>query len=228
MRVYDRNLLGWIVLRAVVLGLLAAYVPVVQGAQDEATARREKALSELQGGNAEARAKGCLVLAEDGKPSDLPPVMAALYDPDETVRRAAEQAVWRIWSRSGDVAADRVFEAGMAQMRDGDLRAAAATFGQVIGMKPEFAEAWNKRATIYFLLGEDDISLRDCDEVLKRNPQHFGVLAGLGQIYLRKGDLPRALDYFERALAINPNMDGVRDSIDAIGKILAEKQKRFI
>jgi tetratricopeptide (TPR) repeat protein len=228
MRVYDRNLLGWMVLRAVVLGLLAAFVPVAQGAQDEATARREKALSELQGGNAEARAKGILVLAEHGKPSDLPPVMAALYDPDETVRRAAEQAVWRIWSRSGDAAADRVFETGVAQMRDGNWREAAATFGRVIEMKPEFAEAWNKRATIYFMLGEYDLSLRDCDEVLKRNPQHFGVLAGYGQIHLRKDDLAKALEYFERALAINPNMDGVRDSIEAIGKILAEKQKRFI
>lgn len=224
----DRSFVGGVVLRAVILGLVAAFVPAAEATRDEGKARREMALSELKGADAGARAKACLVLAQDGKPSDLPPVMAALYDPDETVRRAAEQAVWRIWSRSGDAATDREFETGMAQMRDGNLREAAVTFGRVIEMKPEFAEAWNKRATIYFLLGEDDLSLRDCDEVLKRNAQHFGVLAGYGQIHLRKGDLPTALDYFERALAINPNMDGVRDSIEAIGKILAEKQKRFI
>ena len=95
-------------------------------------------------------------------------------------------------------------------------------------MRPAFTEAWNKRATVYFLLGEDDLSLQDCGEVLKRNPQHFGVLAGYGQIYLRKGDLPRALDYFDQALAINPNMGGVRASIDAIREILIKRGRRFI
>lgn len=224
----DGSFVGKVVLRAVILGLAAAFVPVAAAAQDDGKARRESALSALRSADAEARERACLVLAEHGKQSDLPPVMAALHDPDATVRRAAEQAVWRIWSRSGDAAADRVFEAGMAQMRDGNLREAAATFGRVIAMKPEFAEAWNKRATIYFMLGEAELSLRDCDEVIKRNPQHFGVLAGYGQIHLRMGDLAKALDYFERALAINPNMDGVRESIEAIGRILAEKQKRFI
>ena len=72
------------------------------------------------------------------------------------------------------------------------------------------------------------MSLKDCDEVLKRNPQHFGVLAGYGQIYLRKGDLDRALDYFERALAINPNMAGVQASIEAVREIMIKRGRRFI
>lgn len=217
-----------IVMQALVVGLLASFFPSSQAAADEAASRRGKALSELQSRDAGTRTKACLVLAEIGRQADLPPVMAALYDPDGEVRQAAELAIWRIWSRSGDAAVDRIFETGVAQMREGELRAAISTFGRVISMKPEFAEAWNKRATVYFLLGEDGLSLRDCDEVIKLNPQHFGVLAGYGQIHLRKGDLAKALDYFERALAVNPNMDGVRDSIEAIGKILSEKQKRFI
>jgi tetratricopeptide (TPR) repeat protein len=223
-----RSFVKGILLHALVLGLLASFVPQAISAQDAGAARREKALSDLRSRDAADRAKACAVLAETGRQSDLPPLLAALHDSAQAVRQAAEQAIWRVWSRSGDEAADRIFGIGAAQMQDGDLREAVKTFGRVISMKPDFAEAWNKRATLYFLLGEDDLSLRDCDEVIKRNPQHFGVLAGYGQIHVRKGDLATALDYFERALAINPNMDGVRDSIDAIGRILSEKQKRYI
>jgi tetratricopeptide (TPR) repeat protein len=173
------------------------------------------------------RAGACAVLAELGTPADLPPLMAALYDPTRG-RQAAEGAIWQVWGRSGDQATDRVFERGLAQMQSRELPAAVETFSRVIGMKPDFAEGWNKRATVYFLLGENDLSLKDCAEVLKRNPQHFGVLSGYGQIYVRKGDLERALDYFQRALIINPNMEGVRSSIELIEKILVERRRKFI
>ena len=108
------------------------------------------------------------------------------------------------------------------------MRMAIDTFDRVIAMRPEFAEGWNKRATVYFLLGEDDLSLKDCDEVLKRNPRHFGVLAGYGQIYLRKGELQRSLEFFEQALAINPNMTGVQASIDALRELMVKRGRRFI
>ena len=174
------------------------------------------------------RLAACTLLAEVGKQEDLPLLQSRLFDEDDRIRGAAEAAIWRIWSRSGDAATDRLFERGLAQMRDGHLRVAADTFSRVIAMRPGFTEAWNKRATVYFLLGEDELSLKDCDEVLKRNPQHFGVLAGYGQIYLRMGDLQRALDYFEQALAINPNMSGVQASIDALREIMVKRGRRFI
>jgi tetratricopeptide (TPR) repeat protein len=228
MSVPDRSFAKGKLLHALVLGLLVVLAPAAPAAQDATAVLRERALSDLQSADAAARTEACGVLAETGGQSDLPPLMAALHDSDGAVRQAAEQAIWRVWSRSGDAAADRVFAAGLAQMQAGDLKAAVESFGRVIRMKPEFAEGWNKRATVHFLLGENELSLRDCDEVIKRNPRHFGVLAGYGQIHVRKGDLAKALDYFERALAINPNMDGVRDAIDAIGRILAERQKRYI
>ena len=189
---------------------------------------RQRALAELQQKDPQARAGACAVLAELGTPADLPQLMAALYDPDARVRQAAEGAIWQVWSRSGDQATDQLFERGLTQMRRGELPAAVGTFSQVIGMKPEFTEGWNKRATVYFLLGDDDMSLKDCAEVLRRNPRHFGVLSGYGQIYVRKGNLERALDYYRRALAINPNMDGVRTSIGLIEKILVERRRKFI
>jgi Flp pilus assembly protein TadD len=189
---------------------------------------RKLALTQLQSPDVAGRLSACTVLAEVGRHEDLPQLQSRLFDDDERVRGAAEAAIWAVWSRSGDAAADRLFEHGVEQMREGHLKTAVDTFGRVIALRPEFTEAWNKRATIYYLLGEDDLSLKDCAEVLKRNPEHFGVLAGYGQIYLRKGDLPRALEYFERALAVNPNMVGVQSSIEAIRAILIKRGRRFI
>ncbi len=209
--------------------LLAALLAAGQAlAQESETELRQRALADLQQKDAQIRVGACAVLAELGKPGDLPLLMAALYDPDARVRQAAEGAIWHVWGRSGDKATDQVFERGVAQMQGGELPDAVETFSRVIGMNPDFAEGWNKRATVYFLLGEDDLSLKDCAEVLKRNPQHFGVLSGYGQIYLRKGHLERALDYFRRALTINPNMDGVRNSIELIEKVMVERRRKFI
>jgi Tfp pilus assembly protein PilF len=209
--------------------LLAALLAAGQALAHESESElRQRALADLQQKDAQTRAGACTVLGELGKPGDLPLLMGALYDPDARVRQAAEGAIWHVWGRSGDQATDRVFERGLAQMQGGELPDAAETFGRVIGMNPDFAEGWNKRATVYFLLGEDDLSLKDCAEVLKRNPQHFGVLSGYGQIYLRKGDLERARDYFRRALTINPNMEGVRNSIELIEKVMIERRRKFI
>lgn len=213
-------------LAVILVALLPAAGQIL--AQEPEGMSRERALADLQKRDAQIRAGACAVLGELGTPADLPPLMAALYDPDARVRQAAEGAIWQVWGRSGDQPTDLLFERGVAQMQSGELPAAVETFSRVIGMNPDFAEGWNKRATVYFLLGEDDLSLNDCAEVLKRNPQHFGVLSGYGQIYIRKGDLERALDYFRRALTINPNMEGVRSSIELIEKILVERRRKFI
>jgi tetratricopeptide (TPR) repeat protein len=214
---------------ALVLAALLAWPAQARPAEAPSAALNEQALADLGSADARVREEACAVLGENGGPAQLPRLLAILReDPAAEVRHAAEQAVWRIWSRSGDARTDRVFEAGVAQMQAGELREAARTFGRVIEMQPGFAEGWNKRATVYFLLGELDRSLRDCDEVIRLNPDHFGVLAGYGQIHAQQGDLAAALDYFERALSINPNMDGVRASVEAIRRALAGQRRRYI
>ncbi len=189
---------------------------------------RKLALTQLQNQDADARLAACTVLAKVGRQEDVSLLQSRLFDDDDRVRSTAEAVIWAIWSRSGDAATDELFKRGVEEMRDGHLRMAIDTFDRVIAMQPEFAEGWNKRATVYFLLGEDDQSLKDCDEVLKRNPRHFGVLAGYGQIYLRKGELQRSLEFFEQALAINPNMTGVQASIDALRELMVKRGRRFI
>ena len=113
-------------------------------------------------------------------------------------------------------------------MRRGLLRAAVRTFSKLIESHPEFTEAWNKRATLYFMLGEDELSIADCEEVLKRSPEHFGALSGYGQLLIRKGDVERALGYFQRALTINPNMHGVRAIIEQIEVLMEKRRERLI
>ena len=165
-------------------------------------------------------------LAEIGTMADTDRVLDRLADDDPRVRIAAGDAAWQIWGRSGDAATDQLLAQGMAQMQASALQQALASFSQVIKRRPAFAEGWNKRATVYFMLGENQKSLQDCDEVFKRNPRHFGALSGAGQIHLQLGNLSKALNYFRRAVAVNPNLDGPAQMIPLIEQRLRDDPSR--
>jgi tetratricopeptide (TPR) repeat protein len=152
-------------------------------------------------------------LAEIGTMSDVDRLVARLADADFRIRAIATAALWRVWSRSGDPAVDILLERGTDQMQNWDFEGALATFTAIVERKPEFAEGWNKRATVLFLMGQHESSLKDCDEVLKRNPKHFGALSGAGQNHVELGHLELAIDFYRRALGVNPNLHGVAASI---------------
>jgi tetratricopeptide (TPR) repeat protein len=179
-------------------------------------------------GDVDHRRLGVLALAETGLMADLPRLAAALRDDDGLVRAFAERAMWQIWSRSGDQDIDRLFAVGVEQLsaRQGEL--AVKTFTEVVRRRPEFAEGWNKRATVYYLMGEYQKSLADCDEVMKRNPYHFGALSGYGMIYLQLDQPARALDYFQRALQVNPNLQSVHDTVEMLKPLLLQRRKDTI
>ena len=198
---------------------LAPFAPVAHATEAQT---REDALAALAKPDAEARRQAATRLGEIGTMADAPALLRALHDPDGEVRVRAERAVWQVWSRAGDPEIDALFQQGLEQMNRGLADAAIETFSTIVARKPEFAEGWNKRATIYFLIGDYDKSLADCAEVVKRNPQHFGVLSGYGQIYLRLDEPERALDYFERALKINPNLRQVEIVIGELRRIIVE------
>jgi tetratricopeptide (TPR) repeat protein len=210
------------------VGLALALVGSSAAAPSKAPLTREQALAEIKSPEVETRRRAAAWLGELGVMADASVLLAALTDDDEVVRVLAEHSVWEVWSRSGDADADSLLQVGIEQMSHGEGAAAVETFSKVIQKKPDFAEAWNKRATVYFLMGENEKSLRDCDEVIKRNPAHFGALAGYGQIYLRLDQPERALAYFRRALRINPNMGGVRQAIQEIEELLTERRKGTI
>jgi tetratricopeptide (TPR) repeat protein len=197
-------------------------------AQPKAPITREQALADLRKPDVEARRQAAAWLGELGATADAPALLAGLRDADDVVRALAENSLWQVWSRSGDAAVDGLFQIGVEQMQRGAGPAAIETFTQIIRQKPDFAEGWNKRATVYFLMGEYEKSLKDCDEVMKRNPHHFGALAGYGQIYLRLNQPERALDYFQRALTVNPNLAGVEDAVEQLKRAVIEKRKGTI
>jgi tetratricopeptide (TPR) repeat protein len=160
--------------------------------------------------------------------ADADRLVARLGDDDAPVRQLAEAAMWQIWSRSGDRAIDALFLLGVQQMEARQLVEAVATFSEIIRRKPAFAEGWNRRATAYYLLGRFELSMHDCDEVLKRNRNHFGALSGYGQMYLALGDPDRAQPYLERALKLNPNMAGVAATLQLIEQYREQKRRRTI
>lgn len=189
---------------------------------------REEALGALHSADSEFRREAVTWLGRNGSMADLGPLAEALRDEDATVRENAEGALVQVWSRSGDQWVDALLKQGIQQMDAGLMGQAVDTFTRIIDLRPDFAEGWNKRATAYFLMGQFEQSLRDCDEVMTRNPLHFGALSGYGMIYVQLGDLERALEYFERALAVNPNLTGAQVSVDLIRRRLGRQGKQSI
>jgi tetratricopeptide (TPR) repeat protein len=204
------------------LALTTQAVPAAAGPRDDA-------LSALQDrDDLQARRQAVRTLMQAGTMADMPPLVKALRDPDHMVRMGAEQALWDIWSRSGNQDISRLLERGVHAMTQGEWDDAIADFTAIINRDPGFAEGWNKRATAYFLKRDFQQSLADCDEVIKRNPYHFGALSGYGMIYVELDQPARALEYFERALAVNPNMDGVRDAANSLRELLIRQRKDSI
>lgn len=187
---------------------------------------REQALRNLSSAEAVARRDAVIRLAEIGRNEDAKQLLPRLRDDDADVRGAAEIALWAVWSRSGDAKVDALLAQGTLAMNSGQFDTALAAFNEVIRLKPGFAEGWNKRATLYFMAGETRRSINDCREVLKRNPSHFGALSGFGLLYLQLEDPQKALQYFERAYAINPGMRGVAANIEAIRRYMDKRQQR--
>lgn len=209
-----------VLLAAALLAFCAA--PAVSGLREDAlTGLRDAA-------DVEARRRGARALAESGTMADLPVLAQALRDPDATVRGFAEAAMWSVWSRSGDEEIDKLFQLGVMQLSDRRLAPAVRTFTRIIERKPEFAEGWNKRATAYFLLGEFDKSLADCDEVIRRNPYHWGALSGYGMIHMQESRPGQALMYFEKAVAVNPNLPQVQETIEMLKALLIQRRKDMI
>lgn len=207
---------------------LAALTMSASGGLMAQGSSREAALQSLTRPDPATRREAANRLGEVGTMADVPALVRALHDGDEDTREEAQQALWRVWARSGDPDVDRLYQTGVDEMSAGELEKSIATFTRVIELKPDFAEGWNKRATLYFLTGDLRKSLADCDQVIKRNPYHFGALAGYAQIYLRLEQYERALEYARRAVAINPNLDGIREIIPALEHMLEERRKRMI
>ena len=206
--------------------LLLWFIVAPALAQDGGYAGRDDAVRAIDSTEPDRRIDAIRWLASHGTPADTPVLQAHLTDASHEVREVAEAGLWELWSHSGDVEIDALFARGVAEMQRRDLDAAIATFSKIIDQRPDFAEGWNKRATALFLAGELRRSLADCNEVIRRNPAHFGALAGFGQIYFQLEQYDRAITFWKRALDVNPNMTGVAISIKATQELIAQQRRR--
>jgi tetratricopeptide (TPR) repeat protein len=196
--------------------LLAALTVAAPAAFPQPPGSRAEALAALKNADAATRAEAVVWIANRGSMADAPLLHERLRDESSFVRSFAEQGLWLLWTRSGDAAIDRQMARGTEAMQAGRHGEAIGIFSGIIEKKPDFAEGWNRRATVYYLAGEYEKSIADCHEVLKRNPGHFGALSGMGQIYFQLEDWENALRWYRRALEVNPNMLGVEMNIHLI------------
>jgi tetratricopeptide (TPR) repeat protein len=144
---------------------------------------------------------------------------ALKISPDETTSKAIEERIWALWTASGGDTANLLMGRVKTAVDKEDLDLALKLLGAIVEIKPDYVEAWNRRATIFFMKKDYSRSIADIRQVLAREPRHFGALAGLGMIMQDIGDDARALDAFRRALALHPHLKGIPDRI----KVLTEK-----
>ena len=131
--------------------------------------------------------------------------------------------IWRIWSEHNKKDINILFNDGENAMYKKDYETALESFNKIVELAPNFAEGWNKRATVYFLMGDYHASLTDIEETLKLEPRHFGALSGRGQCYFELQKFESALNAFEKALALNPWLYDVYRNIEIMKKLLDQQ-----
>jgi tetratricopeptide (TPR) repeat protein len=206
------------------LVLIAAVLMVAMAAGNGVSEPVSQSIVLLQRGHTAERREAVGILARLGDQRAVGPLAAALKnDADPFVRQGAEQALWQIWHRSGDDAVDALLQEGMEAMQRGVYQAAIDIFTRVIEVAPDFAEGYNKRATTYYLMQRYEESIADCERTIALNPHHFGALSGAGLCYLSQRNLAKALEFFERAVVVNPNMPQIQQYIEEIRRLLRDQ-----
>jgi tetratricopeptide (TPR) repeat protein len=131
-------------------------------------------------------------------------LVATLKDPNEDRRLQATEELWQIWFEQKGEAGLQRLQRAQVLLQEGETNAAETLLTQLIHDLPDFAEAWNRRAVLYFMRGQYRKAIADCQATLSRNPIHFGALHGLGLSYASLGEYSNAIHAFRQALEIQP------------------------
>jgi tetratricopeptide (TPR) repeat protein len=155
--------------------------------------------------------------------------LPALFDRLKTIKSGGEadalqQTIWAVWMESKNAEVNLLMLEGIDAMQQSAHKRALEAFDAMVKAAPEFAEGWNKRATVEFLMGDFQGSVADIQKTLALEPRHWGALSGLGQIYTALGDDEAAVRAFKRALEINPHLASLRAKIKELEAKL-EKRK---
>jgi tetratricopeptide (TPR) repeat protein len=150
----------------------------------------------------------------------LDALFARLYTSEgDEGSRIIEKKIWDMWMMSDSPTAEALLQQGARAMNEGAPREALSILNRLVGTYPEFPEAWNKRATLYYLMKRDDEALLDIQRVLDLEPRHFGALSGRGLIYQRQKKYGLALESLRQALKINPGMEAVKAAVKDLERL---------
>jgi tetratricopeptide (TPR) repeat protein len=127
-----------------------------------------------------------------------------------------EREIWAVWVEAGDAGGDALMARGSEALARRDHLEARDAFDELVRRAPDFAEGWNKRATLHFVAGDYRASVEDIRRTLALEPRHFGALSGLGLIYLAVDRPEAAARSFEAALAIHPHLSGARAQVEML------------
>jgi tetratricopeptide (TPR) repeat protein len=158
---------------------------------------------------------GANVLAQNGGSNTMLDTLFAKLQTatDPVAIQSLEAAIWEQWIVVPDGPQRELMMRGIAEMQQRQLKQSVETFSKLIEIAPDLSEAWNKRATAHWLLGNFPASLNDICETVKLEPRHFGAYSGLGMIRAEMGEYPRAVAAFELAKKYNPHIVGIDDEI---------------
>ena len=143
--------------------------------------------------------------------------------PDAVTAAPVEELIWQIWLQHDDASVERLMQAGIDQMNEGQLNGALATFTQLIEQAPDYAEGWNKRATLYYLMGDYARSELDIQQTLALEPFHFGALSGRGLVKMGQRDYEGARRAMLSALEVHPNMEAVKSNVQELDDFLRRR-----
>ncbi len=152
---------------------------------------------------------------------NLDRLFAELKQPADGDWRSVESKIWRIWSHSGSTSMDFLLARGRAEMQAGNFDKAVEHLSALIDHAPKFAEGWNARATVYFMMDKYGLAIADIQKTLALNPRHFGAMSGLAMIFERLDQPKKALEVYRKAHSIHPFRP---DIIKAIKRLEQETQ----
>ena len=144
---------------------------------------------------------GCFIAMQEPL---IAPLLKDLQSADESIRDRATQALWRIWFEQKGVLGFEIIQRAQTLLQEGNSAEAEATLTALVQDQPDFAEAWNRRAVLYYTQGHYQQAIADCETVLRLNLVHFGALHGLGLCHAVLGNYPAAIEAFRKATAIQP------------------------
>jgi tetratricopeptide (TPR) repeat protein len=192
---------------AVTAAVLAFAPPAAFAADDEASVAVPPPVKQLS--------------AREKREDSLDRLFAELRRGNEGDAPRIETRIWQIWANSDSPTAEALLGQASLAMTRKEVEPSLEILDEVVSAYPDFAEAWSRRATLFFMRGEYDKALADVEKALELEPRHFGALAGKGLILQRQKKFSAAADAYKAALAVNPNMTAAKEALKALERLEA-------